>query len=787
MALPGRLTPSSAAKAAPGAEQELTSWVSDGAFLSEIIETQNDIAAVELDLQTIMQMVAQRMQRLTGADGASVQAIEGEYIICRAVSGIMAPYPGTRFSIGSSLTGEVTRSAKHAYCEDAEIDPRVDREATRRLGIRSFIVVPIFHGAQVIGVLNVSSSSIAAFKKRDISALRLMAGLVAAAIAHAAEFESKKRLLAERTSALAAQRDSEERFRSAFDHAAIGMAIVGLDGRWLQVNRSLCQIVGYTEHELLVRDFQSITHRDDLDADLAQVRKLIAGEVKNYNMVKRYFHRQGHLVWVQLSVSLVRDIDGRPIHFISQIQDVTRRKEVEDALRSSENEFRTTFEMASVGKSQVDLLTGRFLRANHKLCEMLGYSADELTTLTFAQVTHAQDIGAWNDAAEKMRRGERAEFSADKRFTRKGGQIIWATLNAAVITDSAGRPTRVIAAFQDVTERRLAEQLERDRRAVLEMVAKDMPLPAVLVQLASAIEGQFPGCRAGVFVLQDGDVRIHGPNLSKLWRKALLSHSLRLAAGLAAGAWASDDTCGVSLMCEEEIWGGLAPAAAQQGIQACWTTPIQGTDATPLGLWMMFSDSSGRPTLVQAGTLNMAAKLAAICIEHHNTTRKLSHLVRHDPLTGLANRIMFEDRLQHALDLAGRSGNMVGLLVLDIDKFKSINDSHGHPAGDNLLQQFARRLKTVLRDTDTMARMGGDEFAVVLPEIRTPEAAATVAKKLINCLRDPFVIQPAQIQASTSIGIAVYPAQGLNGVRLQKEADDALYRVKQRGRNGFGF
>src|SRR5258708_19111473 len=145
------------------------------------------------------------------------------------------------------------------------------------MGIASLVVVPIAHGAEVIGVLAVCSGAPAAFRPRDVSALRLMAGLVAAAIAHAAEFEAKKRLLAERTEALAALRDSEECFRSAFDHAAIGMALVALDGRWMQVNHSVCQIVGYTEHELLVRDFQSITHPDDLDADLAHVRRLVAG------------------------------------------------------------------------------------------------------------------------------------------------------------------------------------------------------------------------------------------------------------------------------------------------------------------------------------------------------------------------------------------------------------------------------------------------------------------------------------------------------------------------------
>ncbi len=114
-------------------------------------------------------------------------------------------------------------------------------------------------------------------------------------------------------------------FRGAFDHSAIGLALVDLDGRWLKVNRSVCEIVGYSPEELLAIDFQSITHPDDLDTDLAMCRRLLDGEIDHYHMGKRYFHKQGHIVWIQLSVSLVRDDQQRPCYFVSQIQDITER------------------------------------------------------------------------------------------------------------------------------------------------------------------------------------------------------------------------------------------------------------------------------------------------------------------------------------------------------------------------------------------------------------------------------------------------------------------------------
>jgi PAS domain S-box-containing protein len=127
-----------------------------------------------------------------------------------------------------------------------------------------------------------------------------------------------------------ALRQSEERFRQAFDYAAIGMALVATDGGWIKVNRSLCEITGYNEQELLKLTFQDITHPDDLDADLALYRQLLAGEIRFYHLEKRYIHKHGHIVWILLSVSLVRSADGTPLHFVGQIQDITARKVAEE-------------------------------------------------------------------------------------------------------------------------------------------------------------------------------------------------------------------------------------------------------------------------------------------------------------------------------------------------------------------------------------------------------------------------------------------------------------------------
>jgi PAS domain S-box-containing protein len=134
--------------------------------------------------------------------------------------------------------------------------------------------------------------------------------------------------------------DPDSLFQSAFEFAAIGMALVSPEGKWLQVNRAICEITGYSEAELLERTFQDITHPDDLEADLENVRKMLAGEIKTYQMEKRYLHKNGSVVWILLSVSLVWTTSGEPLFFISQIQDITRQKASEEKLAKAAAEIK---------------------------------------------------------------------------------------------------------------------------------------------------------------------------------------------------------------------------------------------------------------------------------------------------------------------------------------------------------------------------------------------------------------------------------------------------------------
>ena len=186
------------------------------------------------------------------------------------------------------------------------------------------------------------------------------------------------------------------------------------------------------------------------------------------------------------------------------------------------------------------------------------------------------------------------------------------------------------------------------------------------------------------------------------------------------------------------------------------------------------TDANGRAALVYSGrdvTSRVEAELA------------LEQQVRRDPLTGLANRLLFDERLALALARAGRNRTCVGLLYIDLDHFKAINDTHGHAAGDQALREFARRIGGCIRSVDLAVRLGGDEFAVLVEDIATPQSLQFVAEKLVAAMREPMVLGGLTLQASASIGIGMNAAGDSDAEALVQLADGALYQAKAAGRN----
>ncbi len=327
----------------------------DAEDLASVVEIQQEIATADLDLEAVMNLVAGRMRHVTRADGGVVELVEDEELVYRAASGTVGAHVGLRLDISSSLSGRCVLGGEILRSDDTEEDPRVDREACRKIGARSMIVVPLHHEQGIAGVLKVLSGKAHAFTDKDVRTLQLMAGLVGAAMSHTAEFEARQTMLAERTAALARIRESEELFRTVFEGAAIGIALVDLEGAVVRSNPALRRILGYSEAELRGKSFTGVTDPGDVAAEVGLFEELVAGGRDGYQIEKRYVHKDGHLVWSRLSASLLRDPDGEPRFAIGMVEDVTESKRAENEIRTRARQQAVVADLSRLALAQADL------------------------------------------------------------------------------------------------------------------------------------------------------------------------------------------------------------------------------------------------------------------------------------------------------------------------------------------------------------------------------------------------------------------------------------------------
>jgi diguanylate cyclase (GGDEF)-like protein/PAS domain S-box-containing protein len=254
-----------------------------------------------------------------------------------------------------------------------------------------------------------------------------------------------------------ALRVSEERFRSAFDDAAIGMSLVGIDGSWLKVNRSLCDILGYSEEELLATNFQAITHADDIEADLAYVRQTLAGELSSYHMEKRYWHARGHIVWVLLSVSLVHDTDGVPLYFVSQVQDISRQKQIQDELARERDLLQALMDNLPDSIYFKDR-ESRFLRINQALADLFGLDSPDQaigrTDFDFFTAEHA--LPALQDEQRIVNSGQPLVGHIEKETWQDRSER-WVLTTKMPMYDSNGQMIGTFGISRDVSEMKTAE------------------------------------------------------------------------------------------------------------------------------------------------------------------------------------------------------------------------------------------------------------------------------------------------------------------------------------------
>jgi PAS domain S-box-containing protein len=285
----------------------------------------------------------------------------------------------------------------------------------------------------------------------------------------------------EQKRAEAALRESERRFHLAFENAAIGMALVSLDGRWLQVNRSLCEMLGYTKPELLATTFQATTHPDDLQKGLSYLQQMVSGEIDSCRLEKRYLHKLGNPVWVSLSSSIVRDGQNQPMYIVTQIEDITERKASEERFRN----LSKALESAVEGIAQVNIW-GRYVQVNPAYANMIGYQPEELIGMDWQQTVYAEDQEIVRAAYQQMLSEGKSE--CEVRAIRQDEGLFDKQVVMVKTYDAQQRFIGHYCFMKDVSDRRLIERLKDEFISVVSHELRT-PLTSISAALDLLAEG----------------------------------------------------------------------------------------------------------------------------------------------------------------------------------------------------------------------------------------------------------------------------------------------------------
>jgi diguanylate cyclase (GGDEF)-like protein len=328
----------------------------------------------------------------------------------------------------------------------------------------------------------------------------------------------------------------------------------------------------------------------------------------------------------------------------------------------------------------------------------------------------------------------------------------------------------------EIAERIRVEAFNRARNRILEMVAEGMVVEEILSEIVLAAEAFYPSSRC---VIQCRDSLI-APSFPHSEMPAI-GQLLEEPAGSAASAQSASRAVMLTDF-EEQLSGAEARAfVAQYGFASWWSLPFEKGSGTI----SMFQCEGRAPSEGEGDVLLMAARMAGMASVHSRMHTELFHRAHHDTLTELPNRELCDQKIKEALARANRHRRQVAILCIDLDEFKQVNDQYGHEAGDSLLRVVASRLRPCLRETDTLARIGGDEFMVVLDDVKDAESVERVAEVLLNTIAEPIPLGSVTLRASASIGAALFPADGSSASELKVHADHAMYRAKELGRNTF--
>ena len=553
----------------------------------------------------------------------------------------------------------------------------------------------------------------------------------------------------ERVRAESALAGSETRFASLFATSRDALLITRRDdGVVVDFNDALTSLTGWTRDEGLGNSINQVVPLAD-QSDLGTIFSLLDRDGEYVDYETAIVRRDGRVIETTMS-GRYAEIDGHRC-VVAVLRDITESRRTEMALAESEHKFSSTFHQSPDAMSIVRLADGVVVDVNERFTQLYQRPAESVVGRAITDLQPTLDLDRLSnlvDAAESD--ADDNDFANVELDLEIDGRTI-PTLVSTTIAEINGQPCAV-SLIKDMSE------LERARRALEDSEAR--------------FRGAFEHAPIGMMLIDPDHGRITQVNRMLC---DLLGYEAEALLGQAPESLLPEEDRG-------EHDSQLAALRAGDEGEVSRETRYLRADGT--SIW------TNRHVVLQRapdGTpVHVIAQITDVT-DLKNSREQMEKLAFYDTLTGLANRRLFTDRLEQAVRHAVRTGRPTALMYLDLDNFKRVNDSLGHEAGDELLRGVAGRLQECVREEDTVGRFGGDEFTILLNQVRDGRAASRVARKVLKALAEPIMIANHEFRVTTSIGVTLAPDDGTDPATLIKNADLAMYRAKERGRDNYQF
>jgi diguanylate cyclase (GGDEF)-like protein/PAS domain S-box-containing protein len=539
------------------------------------------------------------------------------------------------------------------------------------------------------------------------------------------------------------QAEEELHFKSLLlDNAVDSVFVSDLNGKLIYANKAAYETRGYSFEELMAMNMTDIDAPDDaleLSKRFKNIRKT-GSAIYELNHTKK----DGSLLPVEVHARLLQ-YNGEDVIF-GLVRDMTERKSVEAELRAAKERIELVYDVIPSAIFTVDA-KGLVTTFNKKAEEITGFKAEEVIgkpCKTFALQPCATSCGLLSPKVKKPLNNRECTIR------RKDGEIRTISKNLDVLSDSDGNMIGGVESFEDITERKQAMETLRESERRFRDMLENVNLVALMVDQ----KGNIAFCNDFFLNLTGWEwAEVIGRN----WFDTFVPETNREA---------------IRRQILDSITSEKSDISTQYDIMT-----RDGELRT-----ISFSGSMLRSP---GGDVIGIASIGEDITERRRAEERVNYLAYYDSLTDLPNRVLFNDRLSLAMAHAHRNEDLLGLMYLDLDSFKTINDTLGHAVGDQLLKLVAERLSKSMREGDTVARLGGDEFVMLLPQVGSADDLPKVAEKVIEALKPPFTVDGQELHITTSIGISVYPYDGKDIESLLKNAEVALYRAKEQGRDNY--